>query len=115
VENRTVELERWVYDLLLARRDLGIYMLSGDEDERTSHATDRVIEWLRAHGLADIDKPLHELRKWFGSFVAQTFGLTEAQRRLGHSTPQLTCDYYADLEFPAWLADLWRKAPTAAP
>jgi integrase len=37
------------------------------------------------------------LRKQFGSYVATAFGLYQAQKLLGHSSPQITSDYYASL------------------
>lgn len=109
---RTIELEPWVFELLTSYRDdLRVHILKSEALLPRKEAAKRVFVWLRSKGLDTLDKPLHELRKWYGSFVAQTVGLTEAQRRLGHTTPQVTFDYYADLEFPDWLADSWRKPP----
>jgi integrase len=42
-------------------------------------------------------KLLHALRKQFGSVLATTKGLFVAQKALGHRSPQLTSDYYANL------------------
>jgi len=107
---RTVELEPWVYEYLMSRRKPeAVRMLSGSEKERRRLSIKRLGDWLRSHGMHEIDKPVHELRKWYGSFVAATCGLTEAQRRLGHSSHQVTNDYYSDLEFPPSLTALWRR------
>jgi integrase len=53
-------------------------------------------KWLRLHGIKD-PKPCHVLRKQFGSYVATSFSLYHAQKLLGHSSPQVTSDYYASL------------------
>ncbi|MEA3188514.1 MAG: hypothetical protein QOD99_2344, partial [Chthoniobacter sp.] len=52
--------------------------------------------WLRAQGIKDA-KPCHLLRKEFGSYVANAFGLFHAQKFLGHSSPAVTSSYYAGL------------------
>jgi integrase len=53
-------------------------------------------QWLKTQGIDD-PKPCHVLRKQFGSYVATTFGLYQAQKFLGHSSPKVTSDYYAGL------------------
>jgi len=55
-------------------------------------------EWLRDHGIETgklRGNPLHRLRKQFGSEVATSFGLFQAQKLLGHSSPTVTAKYYA--------------------
>lgn len=52
--------------------------------------------WLRKQGVTG-GKTNHALRKLFGATIASTQGLYAAQKLLGHSNPQLTSDYYADL------------------
>lgn len=54
-----------------------------------------LLDWLRAHGL-DEDKPLHTLRKEFGSFVAEHADIYAAQRQLRHSQISTTAMYYAE-------------------
>lgn len=61
-----------------------------DKDHRTLAA------WLRAKGLSS-DRPCHELRKEFGSYVATAFSLFHAQKLLGHSSPVVTSAVYAGL------------------
>jgi integrase len=54
-----------------------------------------VTEWLRKHGV-DTEKPLHTLRKEFGSLVAASGDIFQAQRQLGHAQISTTEQYYAD-------------------
>ena len=63
---------------------------------RMPYVSERVMDWARYLGW-DRDKFLHELRKWFGAQVATQAGLYAAQKLLGHSSPDLTASYYADL------------------
>ena len=54
--------------------------------------------WLRERGVEANEargNPLHRLRKQFGSEVATAFGLFNAQKLLGHSSPTTTAKYYA--------------------
>lgn len=57
--------------------------------------------WLKARGFKD-SKPIHQARKEFGSFVANDpkLGLHHAQRLLGHSSPNVTAQYYAGHKVP---------------
>jgi Integrase len=55
----------------------------------------RLTSWLRANGLKGEQKPLHAMRKEFGSFVNERFGLSAAADALRHSNVNLTRDYYA--------------------
>jgi integrase len=54
----------------------------------------RVLEWLRQHGV-ETDKPLHTLRKEFGSNISKHKGIYAASASLRHSTIALTAKYYA--------------------
>jgi len=63
---------------------------------RCDQAHRTLVAWLRKFGIDD-PKPCHRLRKEFGSFVSTTLGLFHAQRFLGHSSPNVTSDYYAGL------------------
>ena len=58
-------------------------------------ATDRACAWLRANGV-DGEKPLHMLRKEFGSLVLLSSDLVAAQRQLRHSTINLTASVYVE-------------------
>lgn len=55
----------------------------------------RLVDWLRKHGIDD-DKPLHTLRKEFGSIVAEQSDLFSASRLLGHSNLDVTQRFYAE-------------------
>jgi integrase len=55
----------------------------------------RLISWLRKQGIKTL-KPLHTLRKEFGSVVCATYGIHAASRALRHSTVSMTDQYYTD-------------------
>lgn len=60
-----------------------------------------LVAWLKKMGVDD-PKPCHRLRKEFGSYVSTVFGLYHAQKFLGHSSPNVTAQYYAGLtELPS--------------
>jgi len=52
-----------------------------------------VNQWLRNHGVKAI-KPLHTLRKEFGSLVVEKFGLVAAKSALRHASVEITMTYY---------------------
>lgn len=72
------------------------YIISGAKTNRYRTAPDRVAKIIRNCGMTG-SKSLHELRKVFGAYVASTQGIFEAQKYLGHHSPDLTQKYYADL------------------
>ena len=55
----------------------------------------RVTTWLRSKGVLT-NKPLHTLRKEFGSIVNSQADIHTASRQLRHSTISTTSAYYAD-------------------
>ena len=55
----------------------------------------RLKKWLRAHGIT-AQKPIHTLRKEFGSLVTETADIFTASRQLGHASIALTATYYAE-------------------
>jgi integrase len=55
----------------------------------------KLIAWLRAKGV-DGEKPLHVLRKEFGSLIAQRFGLFAAKEALGHADISTTASHYIE-------------------
>lgn len=55
----------------------------------------RLNAWLRDNGLKSEQKPLHTLRKEFGSYINEKFGLGAAADAMRHSNVNLTRDYYA--------------------
>jgi len=55
----------------------------------------RATSWLRAHGVTG-DKPLHTLRKEFGSIICAAADIHTASRQLRHSNLSTTAAFYAD-------------------
>jgi hypothetical protein len=55
----------------------------------------RLLSWLRDHGV-HAKKPLHTLRKEFGSMLCQTHGIYAASRGLRHADIKITAGYYTD-------------------
>jgi integrase len=55
----------------------------------------RLATWLRAHGVAS-SKPLHCLRKEYGSLVCQKHGIFAASRALRHSDISVTAAHYVE-------------------
>jgi integrase len=56
---------------------------------------DKLIEWLRDHGV-DGNKPLHTLRKEYGSLITQAHGIYAASRALRHTDLRTTSEHYVD-------------------
>ncbi len=54
-----------------------------------------LVDWLRGKGIT-AKKPLHTLRKEFGSLICQEAGIFAASAQLRHSSIKLTNEYYAD-------------------
>jgi integrase len=52
-------------------------------------------EWLRAHGVSG-NKPLHTLRKEYGSLLTRTYGIHAASRALRHADLRTTSEHYSD-------------------
>jgi hypothetical protein len=51
---------------------------------------------LRTHGLAGTRKPLHTLRKEFGSQICDRHGIYAASRALRHADIKVTAGFYLD-------------------
>jgi len=62
---------------------------------RAGVAFDYLKKWLRAHGIT-AHKPIHTLRKEFGSLVCESSDIFTASRQLGHTNIALTATYYAE-------------------
>jgi integrase len=56
---------------------------------------DRLIIWLRKNGVK-ANKPLHTLRKEFGSQVCAAHGVHAASRQLRHADIAITSAFYTD-------------------
>lgn len=55
-----------------------------------------VNEWLRKHGVNG-GKPLHTLRKEYGSLLTRSYGIHAASRALRHADLRTTSEHYSDL------------------
>jgi integrase len=62
---------------------------------RAQRHFDLLTTWLRAKGVTAI-KPLHELRKEFGSQVCAKYGIFAASRMLRHADIAITAQHYLD-------------------
>jgi integrase len=62
---------------------------------RTQGHCDRLITWLEAQGVK-AHKPLHTLRKEFGSEICRVHGIYAASRLLRHADIGTTSEYYVD-------------------
>lgn len=128
-QSRVIPVDASLWDALQVNRIHDRFVVDGPEpvtrdaaEQRKSavYRCDRahrtLVVWLRRMGVDDA-KPCHRLRKEFGSYVSTTFGLFHAQRFLGHSSPNVTSDYYAGLtelpelkSMPAKTTDAEKKA-----
>jgi integrase len=73
---------------------------AGEVDQYWDHyrakaVFERLSVWLRKHGIT-AKKPIHELRKEFGSMVNRKHGLSAASDQLRHSGIATTAAYYID-------------------
>ncbi|MGA2247398.1 MAG: tyrosine-type recombinase/integrase [Verrucomicrobiota bacterium] len=66
-----------------------------DDFVSSPDALDRAVSWLRTKGL-DGPKPLHQLRKEFGSLVAAESDLFTASKALRHSSLAVTAGVYVE-------------------
>jgi len=62
---------------------------------RCQETFQRATAWLRAHGVED-DKPLHVLRKEFGSMICASADIHTASRQLRHANLATTAAFYTD-------------------
>lgn len=108
-QSRVIPVDEALWDALAAVKKNPRFIVEGPEPlprlpetepksavYRCDQAHRTLVAWLRGMGIDD-PKPCHRLRKEFGSYVSTTFGLFHAQRFLGHSSPNVTSDYYAGL------------------
>ena len=58
-------------------------------------ATEAAVRWLRSRGI-DSNKPIHTLRKEFGSIVCHTADLITASKQLRHSSLAVTAGVYVE-------------------
>jgi integrase len=69
-------------------------VLRGDYYRCKSHFQ-RLSAWLRRQGVVD-EKPLHTLRKEFGSLVNRAHGIHAASKALRHADINVTNNFYTD-------------------
>jgi integrase len=62
---------------------------------RCQAVLDSLLDWLRSKGVTSA-KPLHTLRKEFGSLIAQKFGIYAAKEMLGHADITTTAAHYLE-------------------
>jgi integrase len=62
---------------------------------RCEQVFERLTSWLRDHGIKSA-KPIHELRKAFGSLICQKAGIHQASVSLRHSDIRTTSQVYVD-------------------
>jgi integrase len=62
---------------------------------RAAHTFDRLTTWLRGKGVL-AHKPIHTMRKEFGSIINESADIYTASRQLRHSNIATTAAYYAD-------------------
>jgi len=87
-----------------AKVTAGLFVIEADGEPRTdtSYAHyraqrhfDALMKWLRARGVTAI-KPLHEMRKEFGSQLCAKYGIYAASRMLRHADIAITAQHYLD-------------------
>lgn len=105
--NATVDIEPELVPLLRgwrARANKSEFVIESEIRPRMSatyshYRTDALLTslmaWLRAKGVDD-RKPLHTLRKEYGSIVADKLGIYAASRALRHGDVQVTATHYLD-------------------
>jgi integrase len=69
--------------------------IGGRQHYRAQRHFDALTTWLRSKGVTTA-KPLHELRKEFGSLLCQKFGIYAASRMLRHADISITAQHYLD-------------------
>src|SRR5439155_7316881 len=82
----------------------GVFVIEADTEPQTdttyahyraqSHF-DALIMWLRSKGVTAL-KPLHEMRKEFGSQLCAKYGIYAASRALRHADITITAQHYVD-------------------
>jgi integrase len=106
---RFIEVQPWLVKEIVTTSESPGHILSSHKTERGNEMPRRLNAWLKKHGLEKFDKPIHALRFFFGSYVANKHGIYRAQKFLGHESPDITNEHYADLMLDASLYDLWEK------
>lgn len=103
-ENRTIPIGEGMVKLLLEQRgkcdpsSYDPYLVPGRGRSAVRHNRKyrALPEWFRKRGVED-SRPLHSMRKYYGSVIFTKLGVEAAASYLGHSSIQLTYSTYADL------------------
>jgi integrase len=104
-----IELCPWAHKRLSSigsKRDRGRVLAGTFTDG--DRAGRYLCKWLRKFGLIR-QKPIHELRMLYGSWVANRRGIFAAQKLLRHKDAQITSDHYADLIVDEEVLNLWEQ------
>lgn len=101
---RMVPLPDWLYARLSARP--ADYLIGQTPIDRVA-AYERALQWLRDHGLAAVDKPLHFLRGLNAGFLLSRFSIFAVKSRLGHEDIATTLRHYAERPYADSIAALW--------
>jgi integrase len=89
-----------------AARATGRFVLESDvkpalgkrfDHYRASRTFAKLVAWLRGHGVEG-EKPLHALRKEYGSIISQSYGLVAAKILLGHRDVSTTASHYLEVK-----------------
>lgn len=84
------------------------YVIEGEKTERQERVQARLNEWVKARGV-EADKGIHELRKWFGSYLVNEKSAWVAKIALRHQNVETTEEFYASASMPEELRGYWRK------
>lgn len=106
---RRVVIEPWVWAELEDSRESVDTVIIGNDTERNERVFLRLNAWLQKHGVT-AEKPSHELRKCWVSYIAKTQGMLSAQKMAGHKDPKTTATHYADNLLADELLPYWQKA-----
>jgi integrase len=103
----SIDLEARVAEFFqrLASKATGPFVVQSDLRPKATNATyasyrcqtifERVTRWLRKHGVRG-EKPLHQLRKEFGSRICDRYGIYASSRMLRHGDVATTAAHYLD-------------------
>jgi integrase len=97
---RDIDVESEFLAVLREMRNGTLFVIeSSAEPQSASYRCDYIfkkfIRWLKMHGVQG-SKPLHQLRKEFGSLLNDQHGIYVASRMLGHSDISVTASHYLD-------------------
>jgi integrase len=103
----SIDLEARVAEFFqrLKAKAMGSFVVQSELRPKATNATyasyrcqtifERVTRWLRKHGVRG-EKPLHQLRKEFGSRICDRYGIYASSRMLRHGDVATTAAHYLD-------------------